>query len=112
MISLDPSSRLTFSAYLRQYRSTAFPSIFYTFLHPFISSLSVPSTEPAPPAPAAVRGGTTVQQQQQQQEQVQQTLLRTDADETIEQVWNEWEVVKRYLDESLPSNERGVGTMG
>lgn len=109
MISLDPSSRLSFSAYLRQYRTTAFPDIFYTFLHPFLSSLSELSSPPAssapsaPPPPSFVPSRAGAAAQQQQQEKIQQTLLRTDADETIEQVWSEWEVVKRYLDETLPT---------
>ncbi|GAA5855478.1 hypothetical protein JCM8547_007849 [Rhodosporidiobolus lusitaniae] len=107
MMSLDPSSRLSFSAYLSQYRNTAFPSVFYTFLHPFFSSLpsvsghlpsTAPPTRPATPAAGAGSTGGAAAGQ----EQVQQTLLRTDADETIEQVWNEWEMVVRYLDETVP----------
>lgn len=33
--------------------------------------------------------------------QQQQTLLRTDSDDRIERIWNEWEIVQKYLDESL-----------
>lgn len=28
-------------------------------------------------------------------------MLRTESDERIERVWNEWEVVSRYLDETV-----------
>ncbi|BGP14610.1 Serine/threonine-protein kinase [Rhodosporidiobolus nylandii] len=98
MISLDPSARLTFADYLQQYRSTAFPDVFYTFLHPFLASLasSAPPPATAAPRPTGAIGAAGAP------EQVQQTLLRTDADETIERVWGEWEVVARYLDEALP----------
>ncbi|GAA5884630.1 hypothetical protein JCM6882_005326 [Rhodosporidiobolus microsporus] len=120
MISLDPSSRLPFADYLTHYRSTAFPDVFYTFLHPFLSSLSDLSTSlpPPPPTPAepftpgsstGARAGpaAAAATQQQQQEQVQQTLLRTEADETVERVWSEWEAVARYLDETLPGGGGG-----
>ncbi|GAA6038901.1 hypothetical protein JCM8097_000564 [Rhodosporidiobolus ruineniae] len=115
MISLDPSARLSFSDYLSQYRGTAFPDLFYTFLHPFLSSLSSPSSSPSEsaPRPPTVASAGGAGPAAAQQEQVQQTLLRTDADETIERVWSEWEVVARYLDEMPPTSasraERGEG---
>lgn len=85
MVSLDPAARLSFADYLTQYRSTAFPDIFYTFLHPFLSSLNEPSSPspapaPAPPPPAAPpRPGTNTPVDAAGQQQQQQTLLRTDA---------------------------------
>lgn len=110
MLSLEPSGRLSFADYLVQNRGTAFPDIFYTFLHPFISSLdkvpaSIPSVTPAVtrnistgsgvPTPSAEGGGGLGPQPQGP------ILLRTDADEKIERVWTEWEMVTRYLDESI-----------
>lgn len=71
MISLDPANRSTCSEYLASYRSTAFPEIFYTFLHPFLSSLN----------DSAVSNG------------------HGDADEKIEKVWTEWETIAGFLDE-------------
>ncbi|GAA6055457.1 hypothetical protein JCM3770_002836 [Rhodotorula araucariae] len=104
MVSLDPSARLTFADYLAQYRSTAFPDVFYTFLHPFISSLNEPSSShPPPPGPSPARPGTSTPAEASaaQQQQQQQTLLRTDADDRIERIWHEWEIVARYLDETI-----------
>ncbi|GAA5899743.1 hypothetical protein JCM5296_004211 [Sporobolomyces johnsonii] len=101
MISLDPSSRLSFSDYLSQYRTTAFPDIFYTFLHPFLSSLNDVSLPPPPPPPRSTSGTATPGEAPQ----VQQTLLRTEADERIERVWNEWEMIARYLDETVAEDK-------
>ncbi|GAA6002182.1 hypothetical protein JCM10207_003113 [Rhodosporidiobolus poonsookiae] len=110
MISLDPSSRLSFADYLTHYRSTAFPDVFYTFLHPFLSTLSeasIPAPQPAPaPAPVVQRTGGSATPVPPV-EQVQQTLLRTDADETVERIWAEWEVVARYMDETMPPSVLG-----
>lgn len=119
MLSLDPSARLSFADYLTQNRGNAFPEIFYTFLHPFISSLDrvVPASVSSPtaaPATTAIRNGAAVaasvdvgaggQQQQQAQQPQGPILLRTDADEKIERIWTEWEMVTRYLDESSSSS--------
>lgn len=114
MLSLDPSARLSFADYLTQNRGNAFPEIFYTFLHPFISSLDrVPASLPAPAAPTTgIRNGAATpsgdvgsggQQHLQQQQPQGPILLRTDADEKIERIWTEWEMVTRYLDESSSS---------
>ncbi|GAA5967346.1 hypothetical protein JCM11641_000519 [Rhodosporidiobolus odoratus] len=111
MISLDPSSRLSFSDYLRQYRSTAFPDIFYTFLHPFLSSLAS-SASPPQLSSALLTAGSFTPLAVGQQEQVQQTLLRTDADEVVERVWGEWEAIARYLDENVPSQKAGESNSG
>ncbi|KAG0667566.1 Serine/threonine-protein kinase [Rhodotorula mucilaginosa] len=115
MLSLDPSSRLSFADYLTQNRGNAFPEIFYTFLHPFISSLDrVPASVPPPTAPTTgMRNGAATpsadvgsggQPQQQAQQPQGPILLRTDADEKIERIWTEWEMVTRYLDESSSSS--------
>ncbi|GAA6014207.1 hypothetical protein JCM11491_004137 [Sporobolomyces phaffii] len=119
MISLEPSSRLSFSTLLSQFRQTAFPEIFYTFLHPFLNSLNRVAT-PVPPAPipppslgqnSTTRLGSATPTLSSGgaggvAELQQQTLLRTDSDERIERVWNEWEVVQKYLDESLDPEDR------
>ncbi|GJN87433.1 hypothetical protein Rhopal_000382-T1 [Rhodotorula paludigena] len=118
MISLDSSSRLSFSDYLARYRSTAFPDIFYTFLHPFLSSLNEPAAAPPPPPPPSATpiaqsrtptAGSTTPTAAEPAPAVrqQQTLLRTDADDKIERIWSEWEIVARYLDETLPEQAQG-----
>lgn len=116
MLSLDPSARLSFADYLTQNRGNAFPEIFYTFLHPFISSLDRVSASVPPPTAApttemrngaatpSVDVGAGGQQQQQAQQPQGPILLRTDADEKIERIWTEWEMVTRYLDESSSSS--------
>ncbi|GAA5903427.1 ubiquitin-binding serine/threonine protein kinase VPS15 [Sporobolomyces salmoneus] len=116
MISLEPSSRLSFSTLLSQYRQTAFPDIFYTFLHPFLNSLNRVSAPLPPSAPTASSSFSQAQSSTTRlgtatptpglAEPQQQTLLRTDADERIERVWNEWEIIQRYLDESLEPDDR------
>lgn len=101
MISLEPGSRPNFSQILSS-NSKLFPTIFSTFLHPFLSSLNQ-----IPPSPTSSRtisgiatpgggGGGGAEQ----------TLLRTESDERIERVWTEWEVVGRYLDESVEEKDR------
>ncbi|GAA5836125.1 hypothetical protein JCM9279_002203 [Rhodotorula babjevae] len=121
MVSLDPSARLSFADYLAQYRSTAFPNIFYTFLHPFLSSLNEPSSAPPPPtsaphtaSPSSARPGTSTPADTAAggPQQQQQTLLRTDADDRIERVWTEWEMIARYLDETVDDQEAQEGDEG
>lgn len=104
MIALDPAARLSCDEYLTRFRGTAFPDIFYDFLHPFISTLNEtsaaanpPSPPPATPAssvrpaptlaamPDLARGGST---------------LRTGADEVIEALASDWHTITRHLDES------------
>lgn len=100
MLSLDPTHRLSCAEYLASYRNTAFPDIFYTFLHPFISSLNDISPSLPPPTPNAslagkVAGTATPGGQSGDQ---QQATLRSDADDRIERVWNEWEMISEYLE--------------
>jgi len=108
MISLDPEARLLCSEYLANARGNCFPEVFYTFLHPFLLSLNdqpaapvqvVPSTPssvgagPSGPAMRPTIATTTAPTPEPQ------ALLRTDADDKIERVWTEWEMITGYLDE-------------
>jgi serine/threonine protein kinase len=96
MISLDPSHRLTCSEYLAQYRRTAFPDIFYTFLHPFLSSLNEASiaSRPTPPnyRPSFGIGSNTTPRQQYSHGG------SSDADDKIERIWTDWETISGFLD--------------
>lgn len=97
MVSVDPDRRLTFDQYLSTYRGVAFPEIFYSFLHPFISSLDEASpsssvTTTVPPSGSAPE------------------TLKTDSDSKIERVWGDWENIRRYLDEE--ERERYQGQKG
>jgi phosphoinositide-3-kinase regulatory subunit 4 len=112
MISLDPADRLTCDEYLSTYRTTAFPDIFYTFLHPFISSLNEASNSSATPSSATPTGlrsatgtstpslGVTVEAAA-----LGGVTMQTDADDNIEKVWSEWEMIARYLDEGRERKE-------
>ncbi|KAM0754729.1 Other/VPS15 protein kinase [Meredithblackwellia eburnea MCA 4105] len=117
MISLDPSHRLTCDQYLTQYRGSAFPTIFYDFLHPFISSLNestssatstsgagtpptlglgLPSTLAAGAGGATPKGTTVVADQNAGGRSG--SILRTAADEIVESLVQEWDTVVRFLD--------------
>lgn len=98
MLSLDPASRLSCADYLDRYRGLAFPDIFYTFLHPFISSLNdcVPSA-PAAATPAPGVSTPTGTHAAGDPAGMYGTL-KSDADERIERIWSEWEMIQEYLD--------------
>lgn len=106
MLSLDPSARLSCADYLSQYRGSAFPDIFYTFLHPFISSLNDVAPPPPPPAPrplsttsGTATGGTATPGGVSGvvDTPAPQATLRSNADEKIERVWSEWETISGFL---------------
>ncbi|GAA5934969.1 ubiquitin-binding serine/threonine protein kinase VPS15 [Sporobolomyces koalae] len=105
MVALEPASRLSFSTVLSQYRQTAFPDIFYTFLHPFFNSLNTVSPPTSAPNPNGARLGNVTPTVGAPEVQQQQTLLRTDSDERIERVWNEWEIIDKYLVDALGHRE-------
>ncbi|RKP14065.1 hypothetical protein BJ684DRAFT_9158, partial [Piptocephalis cylindrospora] len=48
MLQLDPSKRHSASQYLQSQRGHVFPEYFYTFLHPYMASLDLPSPSGAP----------------------------------------------------------------
>lgn len=107
MISLDPDSRLSCAEYLANARGQCLPEVFYTFLHPFLLSLNDQSPPPAqgvPSTPSSVGAGPTGPTARPSIATAAptpepQALLRTDADDKIERVWNEWEMITGYLDE-------------
>lgn len=112
MISLDPSSRLTCEEYLTTYRDVAFPEIFYTFLHPFIASLnetsnsstSAPSTSYTAResnAPTTTSGMNLDPMNNGLNAGVE---LRSAADDKIERIWSEWEMIEKYLDDEGSSS--------
>lgn len=112
MLSLDPTSRLSCADYLSQNRGTVFPDIFYTFLHPFISSLNECSTSaPAPPSTPTppigrVTTGTSTSAGAGDTHQQQQSTLRSDADDRLERVWTEWEMISEYLGRGEKEEDR------
>ena len=108
MISLHPANRSTCAEYLASYRKIAFPDIFYDFLHPFISSLNTSSSPsfiapPAtPPLASRVPGISTPAETAKSIAPKVNVTMRNDADERIETIWTEWEVIAGFL-------EGGVG---
>ena len=109
MISLDPADRLTCDQYLTTYRTTAFPDIFYTFLHPFISSLNEhsPSASNATPLGRTSTGTSTPSHAGGPAGEMGSVgVLQTDADDKIEKVWLEWEMIARYLEEGREGEDR------
>lgn len=104
MISLDPAHRLTCAEYLLQYRKTAFPDVFYTFLHPFLSSLNEASiaSRPTPPnyRPSFGIGSATGPRH------MYSHTGSSDADDKIEKVWNEWETISGFLDDGKDFADR------
>lgn len=121
MISLDPSARLTCEEYLTTYRDVAFPEIFYTFLHPFISSLnetsnsssnSAPSTSYTAResnAPTTATSGMNLDPLNLNNGLNGGVELRSDADDRIERIWSEWEMIEKYLDEGGVSVSQKLG---
>lgn len=94
--------------YLEQYRGLAFPDIFYTFMHPFISSLNdCVSVTPIPPIPSP---GVSTPNGPHASGEVAGAYgtLRSDADERIERVWSEWEMIQEHLDRDAGREERGT----
>ncbi|KAK4047771.1 Serine/threonine-protein kinase [Microbotryomycetes sp. JL221] len=115
MLSLDPADRMTCAEYLTTYQGTAFPEIFYSFLHPFIASLNenaLPATRAGGAALAtetALPGATVSSMNDETRAQVAQPTLRSDADGRIERIWTEWEMIRGYLDKEHRINTSGAG---
>ncbi|KAJ3044348.1 Serine/threonine-protein kinase, partial [Rhizophlyctis rosea] len=77
MIQIDPSARFTADQYLSKWRGTAFPEYFYTFLHPYISSMT-DGTSTHSSALFQVWNATT------------STMILADADRKVERIWSDF----------------------
>lgn len=126
MISLDPADRLTFEQYLVDNRASAFPECFYSFLHQYLIDLqrtvtatrsntsqstvtaaTGPSTPTivapsvagttsgglAPTAGLSGAGGVNLG-----------TVLRTEADERIERLFEDWSTLIKFLGDRQDGN--------
>lgn len=107
MISLDPAKRLSCDEYLTKFRGTAFPNIFYDFLHPFISTQNETSSAANPPTPppatpsSSIRPPPTVAGGAVMPELGRGgSTLRSGADEVIDALASEWHTITTHLDES------------
>ncbi|SCZ98267.1 BZ3500_MvSof-1268-A1-R1_Chr3-2g06260 [Microbotryum saponariae] len=107
MVSRQPSQRKSCKDYLDESKGTVFPEVFYTFLHPFLAGLNEGSSIGAEggmnvnPASTGITtttlGGETLAPRSMETS----TSLRSDSDDKIERVWNEWEMVMQYLEDDL-----------
>lgn len=109
MISLDPESRLTFDDHLERAKGAIFPPCFSSFLHRYLITLqrtSSPRTTSSVSNSAA--STSTVDTQTGSSSAPSEAgagiasadalhLLRTEADERIERLYEEWAVVSRVL---------------
>lgn len=109
MISLSPTSRQTFSSYLSSNQSLAFPSSFYAFLHPFTTSLSSTSSPTASRTNPNASTGTVTGMNELNTGAIQ---LTTAADDIVERIWGEWELIRSYLEEEsqVAKEKEGVET--
>ncbi|PWN36275.1 WD40 repeat-like protein [Meira miltonrushii] len=125
MLSLDPSKRGTFSDYMEKARGTCFPDSFYTFLHRYLTTLqrtsartasmaaaeaaaalkasvnaNLPpksSSSNAPPLPSHLTSAASEAGTSGAVNEVAY-LLRAEADERIERMYEEWSVVSNVMD--------------
>lgn len=110
MLSLNPLDRLSCKDYLLEFGGTAFPTSFYTFLHPFVLNLQKSTTPPPPPppppaaAPARAETLTAVQPGEEVRSGPVGQVMRTDADEIIETLWNDFDYIARQFGANDPES--------
>ncbi|GES86228.1 ARM repeat-containing protein [Rhizophagus clarus] len=104
MINVNPSQRYTAEQYLQEWRGTAFPQFFYTFLHQYIGSVTDPHTHTRQLATM-----TNTTNQTNESDEPNNTILNTDADEKIERIYLEFDKIAFFLgffgDNSSPESE-------
>ncbi|CAG8444654.1 3441_t:CDS:10 [Ambispora leptoticha] len=90
MINLDPSKRYTAEQYLQEWKGTAFPTYFYTFLHQYIGSVTEnthsPSLDPNTPA-SHIKDPSGAPN----------TVINTDADDKIDRIYHEFDKIAFFL---------------
>lgn len=102
MISLDPDSRLTFAEHLERAKGSIFPECFQSFLHRYLITLQRVSPQ-ANASPDQVSntgeatGSTSAPSDAGTTTADAFNILRTEADERIERLYEEWAVVTRVL---------------
>ncbi|RIA90300.1 hypothetical protein C1645_712201 [Glomus cerebriforme] len=103
MINIDPSQRYTAEQYLQEWRGTAFPQYFYTFLHQYIGSVT-----DSHPRQLATMNNTNINQTHELNEP-NNTIVNTDADEKIERIYLDFDKIAFFLgffgDNASPESE-------
>ncbi|CAG8467942.1 599_t:CDS:10 [Ambispora gerdemannii] len=90
MINLDPSKRYTAEQYLQEWKGTAFPHYFYTFLHQYVGSVTENSHSPGldPNTPAShIKDPSGAPN----------TIINTDADDKIERIYHDFDKIAFFL---------------
>ncbi|CAG8628971.1 18854_t:CDS:10 [Dentiscutata erythropus] len=95
MIHVDPSQRYTAEQYLQEWRGTAFPQYFYTFLHQYIGSVTDHHNQAHPRTLAT--NGTNKTVEPQGSNIATSTIVNTDADDKIERVYYEFDKIAFFL---------------
>lgn len=100
MIPLSPAARPTFATVLQTYRGTIFPEVFYTFLHDYAVALS------------DVRGSDHAGREEgggggEGEGGGGWEARKGGSDERVGRIWEDWEMIKSYLDEELEGRAGG-----
>ncbi|CAG8494901.1 36188_t:CDS:10, partial [Racocetra persica] len=95
MIHVEPSQRYTAEQYLHEWRGTAFPQYFYTFLHQYIGSVTDPHNQAHPRTLAT--NGTSKADEPQDSNITTSTVINTDADDKIERIYYEFDKIAFFL---------------
>ncbi|KAF0433331.1 ARM repeat-containing protein [Gigaspora margarita] len=95
MIHVDPSQRYTAEQYLQEWRGTAFPQYFYTFLHQYIGSVTDPHNQTH--SRTLNTNGTSKTVEPQDSNITTSTIVNTDADEKIERIYYEFDKIAFFL---------------
>lgn len=128
MISLDPQQRRSFAEYLGEARGQVFPEMFYSFLHPYLTTLqrtpakassmaaaeavittssSATATATAINTPVHANNPSTVASEHGVGSSLGTSdmsyMFRAEADERIERLYEEWVVVSGILDGTASS---------
>ncbi|SCV71242.1 BQ2448_2830 [Microbotryum intermedium] len=107
MVSRQPSQRKSCKDYLNESKGKVFPEVFYTFFHPFLaglnegSSMGTEGRTKVNPASTVITTTTLGGETLAPRSMDTNTSLRSDSDDKIEKVWNEWGMVMQYLEDGL-----------
>ncbi|CAG8529080.1 6880_t:CDS:10, partial [Scutellospora calospora] len=95
MIHVDPSQRYTAEQYLQEWRGTAFPQYFYTFLHQYIGSVTDPHNQAYPRTLST--NDTNKAAEPQDYNATTRPIINTDADDKIERIYYEFDKIAFFL---------------
>lgn len=117
MVQLNPNNRLSCEDYLQLWRGKAFPSTFYTFLHPFllnlqdVASIAAPAPRPTPTpgvgtpngmrTPVGPGGAANVPALAVENAQP----LKSNADDIVEKLWHDFEYASGYFSTNNDEND-------